>query len=63
MKRYLTFLLLISFSISSSSEEAYADLDARITYEAAKGDDASLDTILLLERELCACAIYKCYKS
>lgn len=54
MKRYLTFLLLISFSISSSSEEAYADLDARIIYEVAKGSDAKLENVLQIEQELIA---------
>ena len=57
MKTYLTFLLLISFSISSSSEEAYADLDARITYEMAKDGGIDLESILLIEQELMASSI------
>ena len=55
MKTYLTFLLLISFSIPSySSEVAYSDLDARITYEMAKGGGVDLESILLIEQELMA---------
>ena len=41
------------FSVSSySSEAAYSDLDVRITYEATKGEDASLGTILQIEQAL-----------